>query len=52
MAQTIVVGTNSFLAMAKKLMDYGEITHEQYLDMVARNEEQPSDIRQDTIIID
>lgn len=52
MSKTIVVGTNAFLAAAKKLVKYGEITEEQYLEMVARNEELSNEQRLDTIIYD
>lgn len=52
MPKTIVVGTNAFLEAAKRLVKYGEITEEQYLEMVARNEELSNEQRSDTIYFD
>ena len=52
MSRTIVVGTDAFLAAAKRLVKYGEITEEQYKEMVLRNEQLPDEDRLNTVYLD
>jgi len=47
----INIGTNTLLTMAKNLKDRGEITLEQYAEMLRRSKEIDSRDRVDLIII-
>ena len=49
MKQTITVGTDTLLKMARQLLDRNEITLEQYAKMQRQNNSLPSEIRRDTI---
>jgi len=48
MSKTIIVGTNTLLQMAKQLHDQGEITTEQFQEMLDRDI--PEHSRKDVVI--
>jgi len=49
MKEKITVGTNTLLAMAKLLKDRGEITEEQYQEMIERNKTLDKDTKYDLV---
>jgi len=49
MKKILTVGTDTLLLMAKNLKDRGEISKEQYNEMVQRNKTLPKDIKYDVI---
>jgi hypothetical protein len=51
MKQTITIGTDTLLKMARQLLDRNEITLEQYAKMQRQNNALPQEIRKDTLEI-
>lgn len=51
MKQIVVMGTDSLLESARSLCNRGEITQEQYQQMIQRNESLNEQVKKDIVIL-